>query len=164
MPKLYHYVRLPSSTCPILMFLQQFLFQFLLKPNNSLRWASTHSFIFSGDWCLEQVGRPLGQLQEGNHVFTSISNHIHLPDDIQLFSNGHSGKSNSLPYISLLVAQRYCASSLRLKAKEGQKRLTGAIFKCLEKHPWTSFGLVGPSHLVKPTILSILASSDFRLL
>ena len=60
------------------------------------------SWFVSGDRCLEQVGRAVGQLQEGNHVFTSLPNHIHLPDDIQLFPNGHSGQSKSLPYIFLL--------------------------------------------------------------
>ena len=40
----------------------------------------------SGDRCIVQTCRVVGQLQKRNHVFSSFSNHFHMSDDIQLFS------------------------------------------------------------------------------
>ena len=60
---------------------------------------SNNSYIFlriSGDRCIVQTCRIVGQLQKRNHVFSSFSNHFHMSDDIQLFSPWYAGKKKAV--------------------------------------------------------------------
>ena len=63
-----------------------------------------------------------------------------------------------------LVAKIYLCYVSWLRMCQLFPVLTGVILKSLKKLPGTWIGLVGTSHLIKHTILSILAISDFRFL
>ena len=49
-------------------------------------------YSFAGDRRAVQAGRSVGERQEGDHVLAGLSNHLHLPHDLQLLPLGHSGR------------------------------------------------------------------------